>query len=230
MTTMLKDRPSAKGATDPRFDLAPSGTSDGRRHLPEVAAGALVVLVFALGVLWWQASSTDQEPVLAMRNAVERGQTVTIDDLQIVNIATSDSLAVLTEAQAGLVIGRVARTDLAAGTLIGAEQFSDGSLLADGEGVVGLSLQPGQVPSLSLSPGDVVSVVRTPTAGDPRAFDDDSIAAAVLVERATVVEVSPIGVQGHVFVALQVGEPDAARVAVAASADRVRLIQVGEGS
>lgn len=231
MTTQLRERPSVNGhgRGEAHFDLAPTKTGPaGRRRLPEIAGGVLVVAVCALAALWWQASSTEQSPVLALRNAVERGQVVTVDDLQVVGIGTDDALAVLTEAEAALVIGRVSRTDLPAGALITAEQFSDGSLIAAGEGVVGLSLEPGQFPSLSLSAGDAVAVVLTPAASDPRAFDGDTVQAAVLVDRATVVEVSQVGVQGHRFVAIQVGEDDAARVASAASANRVRLIQVAE--
>lgn len=219
---------NGNGRGGPHFDLAPTKGTAGRRRLPEIAGGVLVVAVCALTALWWQASSTEQTPVLALRNGVERGEVITVDDLQVVGIGSDDSLAVLTEAQAGLVIGRVARTDLPAGALITAEQFSDGSLITTGEGVVGLSLEPGQFPSISLSAGDAVAVVLTPAAGDPRAFDGDTVEASTLVERATVVEVSQVGVQGHLFVAIQVGEDDAARVASAASVNRVRLIQVAE--
>lgn len=230
MTTQLRERPPVNGHQrgEPQFDLAPTKGSGGRKRLPEVAGGILVVAVCALTALWWQASSTEQTPVLALRNAVERGHVITLDDLQVVGIGSDDALAVLGDSQVGLVVGRIARTDLPAGALITAEQFSDGSLITTGEGIVGLSLEPGQFPSLSLAAGDAVAVVLTPAAGDPRAFDGDNIDATLLVDHATVVEVSQVGVQGHLFVAVQVGEDDAARVASAASANRVRLIQVAE--
>ncbi|GJM37909.1 MAG: SAF domain-containing protein [Acidimicrobiales bacterium] len=230
MTTQLRDQKLANGHArgEAHFDLAPTVGSAGRRRLPEIAGGILVVAVCALAALWWQTASTEQHPALALRSSVERGQVITGDDLQIVGIGSDDTLAVLTEPEAGLVVGRVARTDLPAGALITAEQFSDGSLITAGQGVVGLSLEPGQFPSLSLSAGDAVAVVLTPAAGDPRAFDGVTVEAAVLVDRATVVEVSQVGVQGNLFAAIQVGEDDAARVASAASANRVRLIQVAE--
>lgn len=230
MTTQLLDRPKANGHKRDRsdFDLAPTKGKGGRRRLPEAIAGALVVIVCALGVLWWQAAATEQTPVLALRNQVQRGHVITLDDLHVVGIGTESQVAVLGADQAGLVVGRVARTDLPAGALITAEQFSDGSLITSGEGVVGLALEPGQFPSLALSAGDAVAVVLTPTAGDPRGFDADTIEGAVLVDHATVVEVSQVGVQGYLFIAIQVSEQDAARVAAAASANRVRLIQVAE--
>ncbi|MEZ5278956.1 MAG: SAF domain-containing protein [Acidimicrobiales bacterium] len=230
MTTQLRERPKVNGHKhdDSKFDLAPTATRKTRRRVPEAIAGALVVIVCALGVLWWQASATEQTPVLALRNPVERGHVIILEDLQVVGIGSEDQVAVLRSDQAALVVGRVARTDLPAGALITAEQFSDGSLISSGEGVVGLALEPGQFPSLALSAGDAVAVVLTPTAGDPRTFDADTIEGAVLVNDATVVEVSQVGVQGYLFVAIQVSEEDAAKVAAAASANRVRLIQVAE--
>ena len=78
-----------------------------------------------------------------------------------------------------------------------------------------------------MSPGDAVSVVLTPSPGDPRAFADD-VDATVLVDRATVVEVAQIGVQSGLFISVQVDEGDAAKVAAAAATNRVRLIQVSE--
>jgi hypothetical protein len=78
--------------------------------------------------------------------------------------------------------------------------------------------------------GDKVGVVLTPAAGDPRSFGED-VDAAMLVSEAVVVEVASVGVQDHLFLSIQVDEASAARVAAAAAADRVRLIQVsGDGA
>lgn len=226
MTTALRDRPAVSG-TEPHFDLAPTKAT-GRGRMPEIAGGILVVAVCAIAALLWQLSATDERQVLSLRNPIERGHTLTAADLQIVGIGGDDPIATLSQAQAAQVIGRVARTALPAGAVITGEQFSDGSLIGDGEGVVGLSLEPGQFPSLALSTGDHVAVVLTPAPGDTEAFTSPDFTADVLVADATVVEVSQVGVQGNVFVAVQVTETDAARVAAAGSAGRVRLIQIGE--
>ena len=219
MVTRLRERSSVSGDGErggPRFDLAPTKAGRGPKANPGnrrrgagrggLRAGGPVV-----------AGGIDRTGGRFSRcvNAVERGQVITVDDLQVVGIGSDDQLALLADSQADLVVGRVARTDLPAGALITAEQFSDGSLITAGEGVVGLSLEPGQFPSLALSAGDVVAVVLTPASGDPRAFADDTVEASVLVERATVAEVSAIGVQGHLFVAIPGWrESDAARVGV----------------
>ena len=220
--------PTRRHAPPPVFDLDAPAAAPGRRRKPELAAGVLVVLVCTLGALWWQAASTKQTEVLAIRSPIERGHVMSINDLQLVGLNSDDKLAVLREADAASVVGRVARTDLAAGSLITREQFSSSSLIGSNEGVVGLSLEAGQFPSLKLATGDLVSVVLTPTANDVNTVGPQS-APMVLVVRATVVEVEPVGAQGKQFVAIQVGETDAARVATAAAGNRVRLIQVAEG-
>ncbi len=227
MATQLKERARLNGHAEPTINLGAAPDHTRKRRLPEMAAGLLLVAVCALGALWWQASSTERQPVLALRNAVERGQVIQLDDLQVVSIDTDQPIAVLADTRSAEIIGRVARTDLAAGSLVTPQQFSTSSSLGLGQGVVGMALEAGQFPSLSLSPGDAVSVVLTPSPGDPRALDDD-VEATVLVERAMVVEVAEVGVQGGLFISIQVGEGDAARVASAAATNRVRLIQVSE--
>jgi len=222
----MKERAKLNGHAETTINLGPVPNAK-KRRLPEMAGGLLLVAVCALGALWWQASSTERQPVLALRDAVERGQVIQLEDLQVVSIDTDQPIAVLADTQSGLIVGRVARTDLAAGSLVTSDQFSSSSTLGVNEGVVGMALEAGQFPSLSLSPGDMDSVVLTPSPGDPRAFDEN-VDANILVERATVVEVAQVGVQGGLFISVQIGENDAARVAAAAATNRVRLFQVSE--
>ena len=227
MATQLKERAKLNGHGEAPVTIGAPPDNLRKRRMPEMAGGLLLVVVCALGALWWQASSTERQPVLALRNSVERGDVVQLEDLQVVSIDTDQAIAVLADTESAQVIGRVARTDLAAGTLVTPEQFSSSSTLGADEAVVGLALDAGQFPSLSLATGDAVSVVLTPSPSDPRAFDEQQ-AANVLVERATVVEVSPLGVQGGLFISLQVDEQSAGRIATAAATNRVRLIQVSE--
>mgnify|MGYP000981135799 CR=1 FL=1 len=140
MTATLTKPRDRNGSPPPAFDLDAAPTVAGRRRLPEIAAGVLVILVFALGALWWQASTTQRTEVLAVRVPVERGHVMTVDDLQLVGIDSDDNLAVLRESDAAGIVGRVARTDLVAGALVTRELFSTSSLIGSGEGVVGLSL------------------------------------------------------------------------------------------
>lgn len=227
MTAILAPRRARTAATALESDLDAAPDVPGRRRIPELAAGILVIAVCALAALWWQASADQSTEVLAIRDSVGRGDVLTVDDLQVVGVSSVDQLATMAPAQAAAIVGRVARTDLAAGTLVNPELFSTGSLLEAGDALVGLSLDDGEYPSLRLAAGDVVTVVDTASvdsAGRPVA-----LGGAVMAERATVVEVESVGVQGRLLVTVQVSEADAVRVASAAAAQQVRLIQVAEG-
>ncbi len=195
--------------------------------------GLLLIVGGALGALIWQINATSTTPVLAMANGVEQGEIVEFDDLQLVEIRSADQLNVLRADDSSSVIGRIARTDLAVGTLVTAEHVSDGSVIELGDGVVGLALTNGQVPSLRLRPGDRVDVILTPasTSDDPFADLDSALAgieASVLVQGAAVAEFVSLD-NGRLFVALSMGEDEAALTARAGSLDRVRLVAVASG-
>lgn len=220
-----------RGSSGQLFDLEPPQASR-RSRFPELAVGLLLIVGGALGALIWQINATSTTPVLAMANRVEQGEVVELDDLQLVEIRSADQLNVLGAAGTANVVGRVARTDLSPGTLVTPEHVTDGSVIALGDGVVGLALSNGQVPSLRLRPGEIVDVVLTPPSSSDDPFVDVSSALSgvdekILVERAVVEEFVPLE-NGGLFVALSMGEDEAALTARAGSLDRVRLVAVGE--
>lgn len=227
MTATLMPARARKGPELPEVDLDAAPNVAGRRRVPELAAGVLVIAVFALAALWWQASADRSTEVLAIRDTVERGHVIDVGDLQIVGVSSADHLAVMTPTEAAAVVGRVARTDLAGGTLVNLEMFSAGSLLEQGQALVGLSLDAGEYPTLRLAAGDVVSVVDT--AMIDGAAGPQAPVGVVMARRATVIDVEAVGVQGRLLVTVQLSEGEAARVASAAAAQHVRLIQVAEG-
>lgn len=224
MATRAEEQPIATGSR-PRADLDLAPSTGGRRRVPEIALGLLVIVVCASAALWWQSSSTQREPALALRNPIERGDVLSLGDLQVIGISSDADLSSLPESEAALVVGRIARSDLPAGVLVVPEQFSAGSLLAPGHAVVGLLLEAGQFPTRSLAPGDFVAVILTLPVGSSQSFDATS-EPVTLVDGASVVEAVEIGVQGRHLISLELTEDEAAHVAVAASANRVRLIRV----
>jgi len=208
-----------------RLDLDGPGSGPGtsRSRVPELALGALVLVVSALASLWLFTSGSERTEVLALANAVERGESLELEDLVTVEIASDDAIVVLRPEQASRMTGRVALVDLAAGELVTPSQFtSAGATLEPGEAVVGVDVPAGQVPSTRLAPGSVVSVILTPD-GNADLADDPGV---VLVDTAKVVEVVRTAGPGEVFVALLVTEDEARVVSAAASQDRVRLVQV----
>lgn len=206
-----------------------SGPGTSRSRVPEIALGVLVLVVSALAALWLFQSSSDRTGVLALAGPVERGEVVTAEDLVTVEVAADEAIAVTRPGDVAGVVGRVALVDLPAGSLITSSQVASADEVQVGEGVVGLRLEPGQVPALRLTPGTTVSVLLTP----PSAMASESLTASqiearseVLVDAATVVDAAALGGQGEMVVSLSMTEDQARTVASAATLGRVRLVQV----
>lgn len=222
MTTTLRSRPSPNtngSSRTNRFDLEPPNNGSARSKWPEVTVGLLVIALFALVGTWFYSSTSDRDPVLAVRNPIERGQVLTAADLMVVDVASEQTVNALPSDQSALVVGRTALVDLSPGTLAVADLFAEQAAIEVGDGVVGLALDPGEYPTLTLRPGDRVRIVETPktSEGSPE---------VVLVEDAEVIDVAPIGVQNQLFASVSMSTNEADAVAVAAAQDRVRLVQV----
>ena len=127
--------------------------------MPELVVGVLVMSVFALGAVLWHLSAVDRSPALAVVGTVERGDVISSDDLRVVYVSSDDALARMGESQMTEVVGRVALVDLAPGTLVTRSVVADRPTLEEGEGIVGLSLDPGGYPDLGLAPGDKVATL-----------------------------------------------------------------------
>jgi len=208
-------------------DFAAAAPKAGTR-LPEVALGLLVIATFALASLWWFTSATEKIDVIALANSVERGQIIKIDDLVVASVNSDDPLATIDSSNPEVIVNRVALASLPAGTLLTPSMFAASNPLVAGVGIVGMELDPGQRPGIHMLPGDLVSVVLTP---DPNgsvelAGGGAATLAEILVDAAVDIESAPLQTQGREFVALSMSETEAQVVAVAASQDRVRLIQV----
>ena len=222
MTTTMTDAGVGRSTngSPPRVPVGLDGPGSGpgtsRSRVPEIALGVLVLVVSALAALWLFQSSSDRTGVLALAGPVERGEVVTAEDLVTVEVAADEAIAVTRPGELDGVVGRVA-------------QVASADEVQVGEGVVGLRLEPGQVPALRLTPGTTVSVLLTP----PSAMASESLTASqiearseVLVDAATVVDAAALGGQGEMVVSLSMTEDEARMVASAATLGRVRLVQV----
>jgi hypothetical protein len=190
---------------------------------PEVAVGVLVTGVFALGAVLWHLSAVDKSPALAVVGAVERGDAIGAEDVRVVYVSSDDAVARLDESQLDQVVGRVALVDLAPGSLLTESVIAERPSLAEGEGVVGLALEPGAYPALGLSPGDRVNVVRSV---DPAAVaGGDNTPELVVARDATVFAVEELASEGR-LVSIIAPEADAEAVAAAAGSGALRLVQV----
>ena len=214
-------------ATTARTALPPSlddiGLEGPRRKskLPEVALGLVIVALCGLASLWWYSTAAERVDVLALREPITQGQTLQVEDLIKVSIATEDPIASMAEAEFPSIVGLVAVSDLPAGTLINPAMFAQFNPMLDGSVVVGLDLEIGRTPAVTPIPGDTVAVVLVPASA---AAGEQS--GEIIVESATVVETAVIGTQGRRFMALSMSEQDATEVSAAAALGRVSLIRV----
>ncbi len=223
MATMIdtRHRPG-NGAQQLRLEPPP-----GRRaRLPELAVGAALMVGFALAAVLWHMSATNKEPALALAAPVSRGEVVEAADLRVVYVASDDPIARLGEGDTQELVGRVAVSDLPAGALLTTGSVAPRLTLAPGEGLVGLALDPGQVPASELVPGDLVNVIGGPGQGGA-ALEVNGRAIPVLASGATVYAVEDLRAEGRKFVSVKLPETDANRVAAAAENGPVRLVLVG---
>lgn len=192
-----------------------------RRRWGRVAAGVAAAVLGAWVFAALYLSADDTREVLVVAEDVARFETIERGHLRVVSLpAEGDVSAVPADRLDGLV-GRVAATDLVAGSLL-----ADGHLIpagerlvAAGEAVVGVLVGPGDSPSGGLRRGAEVSVVVRPAAGVP--------GAAVEV-RGWVLDVSgEVSSSRERPVEVVVARGDAAAVSAAAADRRVTIVVLG---
>jgi hypothetical protein len=146
-----------------------------------VGVGVALVTLGALAFLYVSGQLSSAEPVIAVTADVERGTVITADDVGVANAVPDPALAPLPAERMDDVIGLRAATDLVAGSLLTEASVTADVVPAAGEAVVGVALNPAQVPGEPLLPGDVLLVVDTPRSGDdPPAEEPSAIEATVL--------------------------------------------------
>jgi Flp pilus assembly protein CpaB len=195
-----------------------------RRRLPELVLGIFLVAGCALAALLLAASGRERTPVLALSRDVTRGEEIAADDLRIVYVGADSDIAYLPEGQEDDVVGKAALSDLPSGTLITPGQVAERSAVLElGDGIVGVRLELGQMPTTNLAPGDRVNVV----AGG----DGQGEQAEVVADGAEVVSVERIEDESSSTplwaVSLRAPEGDATEIAQAGSGDNpVQLVLV----
>lgn len=203
-------------------ELVPAGPSRQQRgiRVPQLLLSLLVVAVFALLAVWWQASATSRTPAIALANDVQIGVPLTRADLTEIYINT-DVPAVVEDPQfIDSFIGVAPRSNLEAGTLITDAMFRRSTALGPNEGLVGLQLDADEAPS-SLVPGDRVQILVRGPSGEAVMLAPDAQVESVALTRDV----------GTVAVQLRLGVEQAQLVQL--SADDVVVIEVdnaGEAS
>lgn len=187
------------------------------RRRPLVLMGAIAaVLIGALAAVWIWTTSATATDVVAVREAVQRGEVIDRADLEVVKVGLDPSLDIVPASRIDQVAGQRAATDLAPGGLLAAGSVRNEVLPKAGETLVGVGLAPTMHPAEPLLAGDRVRVVETP--GQQGEVITAPVVMEAVVSRVTVLET------GDTLVDVLVPTQKAAELAARAATGRVALV------
>jgi hypothetical protein len=147
--------------SDPWTAVPRTDAPTGRRSVPHLLLGVLLVLACAVGALALTLQLGGSRPVLATARAVTVGQVLTAADLRQVSLPADSDVRAVDADSAAALIGRPVAVSLPAGALLTPESFGGAGAPPVGQAIVAVALDPGRLP-LEVSSGDRVSVVATP--------------------------------------------------------------------
>lgn len=189
-----------------------------RRRPVLIAASVAAICLGALASVWAYTSTSTTREVLAVRQTIDRGATITREDLMVVQLSVDPALHPLPGSALGTVVGQHAALDMPAGLPVTQDQVTDTAVPEKGASVVGISLAAAMLPAGQLRVGDPVRVVTTPgQAGDIGTEPPDAVSA-------TVVGVSTDPATGNTVVNVEVPFEKAPDVAARAATGKVALV------
>jgi hypothetical protein len=224
--TRRRSAPDPSPTTGPKTDTA-RGTErfaapPKLRRKPMLVASAVITITLgALLAAYLTTVVGHTKPVVAVRNDVARGETISQADLMVVQITPDPALKTVPGDQLISLVGKHASVDLPAGGLVTSTSTTDATIPAVGQSLVGVSLTPAQLPGEPLRPGMKVRIVNTPRQ------QDDPPAKQPAAVPATVVTTHTFGDQGQVVVDVTVPQNAAAALAAAVATGRVALVVDG---
>ena len=205
---------------------ATTGQRPRNRSWGLVTLAALLVVGFGLAVAAYGLSVGDKSSVLAVRDAVAKGQVIERDDLISVPVSGVDGAVPV--AQVSTVVGKTAAVDMVAKQIITGDMVTSDPVPGPGYAVVGLALDPSRVPGAGLTAGDVVDVIAVPAAD--KASGDKSVQPETIASGAQVLSVGGEATQGgQVLVTVVVKEIEGPMVAAASTQNRIAVIETPAG-
>jgi len=190
-----------------------------------IALAVLLIVGFALAGALLVSRVAAKTEVLVAARPVPAGHVITRDDLGTASAA--GSLRAIAVSDVATVVGQTAAVALVPGQLLNRDMLTAVPVPAPGEAMIGLSLEPGQLPADGLGPGDRVQVVAIPSGRDPAAAAALASDPRVLAEAAEVYAARPDAANGgNTLVTLVVPADAGPRLAVYGAAGRAGLVKV----
>lgn len=190
-----------------------------RRRPVAIAVGVLIVVLGSLVTAFIVASVQDTVQVVAVRADIPRGDVIQAADLTIVGLRPDPQLRTIPADQLASLIGKRAAMDLHSGGLVSPASVANQVIPAAGESIVGIPIEPGQMPAWQLKAGDKVRIMST-----PRAQDDPSTKPPKVSLEARVVAVHGSADQTLTVVDVSVPADQAETLGALAATRRVALV------
>jgi hypothetical protein len=191
----------------------PRGFRPASRRRSRLAAGAILAAIAIGGNVLLYASLDDRTEVLQLVRNVRAGETVTSEDLRIVEVDLDPTVPAVAADDIALVVNRYARVYLPSGTLIFDQLVQSTPLVSDGAGVVAVEIRATRIPAGLSTRSRVLLVVV------------EEGATELFVTDGRVVRSADEGDEGGAL-SVEVAVVDAPRVA---AADDVRVVLVEPG-
>lgn len=137
-----------------------------RRNPKWIALGVIAICLGAIGSFFLYSQLSESHQVIAIRDTVHRGSTITQDDLAPVRVGNIDQVSAVPADRLPHLVGKVAAFDLVPGALLPPNAVTDELPPAADAAIVGVRLPTGRAPSGFLAPGSPIRMVVLP---DPEA-------------------------------------------------------------
>jgi flagellar basal body P-ring formation chaperone FlgA len=235
-TTAERTTMNKRGASANARPAAPHSPLRGRRQLPLVVIGVLLVLGGALAFADASLHLGSRQEVLVVSQRLAAGDVLTARDVSSVRMSTGSGVAVIALSDEAGVIGRPVAVPLVAGALLTRAEIGSPSPVAAGSDVVAVGLKPGQYPP-DLAPGDRVLVVpvassssSVPVPSGSGSSGSTSSSTGTVSATVLTVDVPSADSQNPTVFSLRVSSGGIQEVAALAAAGDASLVQVGSGA
>lgn len=149
-------------SADTQAPVPPAVQLRSRRNPKWVALGVVAICLGAIASFFLYSQLSQSHEVVAMRETVHRGSTITAQDLGEVRVGNTGGIATVPAAQLDTLIGKVAVYDLVQGALMPANAASSSLPPDHGKSIIGIRVDTGRAPSGFLASGSPVRLVVLP--------------------------------------------------------------------
>ena len=221
-TTLVTDEQDGRGRRQQRRErpatapaIAPVRT---RRRSGVLAVGVALVVLGALGAAYLTQVVGNTVQVVAVARDVEPGQVVAREDLTVADVNADPALAPVPAGRLAELVGQRAAVALTTGSLVTDAAVTEQVLPGSGQSVVGVALQPAQLPAEALQPGDRVRIVDTPPSqAEPPSTTPHTIDAVVVSAAAP-------DASGQTIIDVTMPSGQAAELAARVATGRIALV------